>query len=145
MISNWMQDKRAEREARAARRAELRAAVEGASNAFTEAKVTLDQALTGQQTTFQSVPHYVAMSHYTDQLTLGFGSASDPAVVAFRKARDKWTDALNLAIKNAQQNAQAIADARNEAEEARKEFMGLAAPRVAPGLSKKEQQAVNRI
>lgn len=135
VVTNWLQNKRAERDQRLAWERELRTAVEGASAAFREARVTLDQALTGQKAAFESVPLYLMLEKSSDQIALHVGSFEDELVVTYRDALENWIKALNLATTNAQQHQQEIADARNAAENARRRFVELAGARLSPELT----------
>jgi len=49
--------------------------------------------------------------------------------IAYRDARDKWAEALNLASGPVAINPQGVADARNAAEAAKEDFLQLAAAR----------------
>lgn len=135
VVTIWLQERRAERDARLGWERELRTAVEGASAAFREARVMLDKALTGQQPTFDSWALYLTLEKFSDQIALHVGNFEDELVVTYREALQGWVTALNLAITDAQEHKQEIANSRNAAEDARRQFVELASARLSSELT----------
>jgi hypothetical protein len=140
-ITATLQNKRAERDAKRAEKAELRSTLRDATHAFLDARIGLDQALTGVgHQTLDSVTLYVPLAKYADEIGLLVGG-QHPMAKAYREAVERWAEALNLARAGSPQaNAQAIADARNSAEQAKVRFLELAAPHV--GTTLQEQPAL---
>ncbi len=124
-VTAVLQDRRSKREARASRDANRTALVERAANSFIEARVKLDQALTGQVTQLDSAGAFIPMAQVADRLALEFGPEHDVART-YWEAVELWAKALNAAITTPSQ-VQVIADHRNASDERRKQFLAAAA------------------
>ena len=132
VLSYWMQGKRAKRDAIEKERTETQELLEAAASAFLEARATLDTALlTPGDHKLDSLKLFLPLARHADLIGFRLGP-EDPIAAAYREARDRWVDAVNLAMMGPQQHEQKILTARNAAEEAKERFLELAASRLDP-------------
>lgn len=121
VIAARLQERRSDKDALERLNSERRLVVEQAANAFINARVQLDQAITGQTTKLDSVAAFLPMAQAADRLTLHFGAGHNTAV-NYKRATERWAEALNLALTHPGEREQ-IASARNDAEQFREQFL----------------------